>query len=96
IRNVELTAPYMHNGVYKTLEDVINFYDKGGGIGLGIDIPHQTLPSSKLNLKKREKKDLIAFMCSLTDTSNCTSIPKALPSFPNNSSLNTRIIGGKY
>ncbi|HTE13005.1 MAG TPA: cytochrome c peroxidase, partial [Chitinophagaceae bacterium] len=33
LRNIALTAPYMHNGVYKTLEEVIDFYDKGGGRG---------------------------------------------------------------
>jgi len=36
VRNVELTAPYMHNGVYKTLEEVVDFYNKGGGCWLRI------------------------------------------------------------
>ena len=36
LRNIELTAPYMHNGVFKTLEEVVDFYDGGGGHGLGI------------------------------------------------------------
>lgn len=47
----------MHNGVYKTLEEVIDFYDKGGGAGLGIHIPNQTLPDEKLKLNKEEKKN---------------------------------------
>ncbi|KIC00270.1 cytochrome C peroxidase [Flavobacterium sp. KMS] len=67
IRNIELTAPYMHNGVYNTLEEVVDFYNDGGGIGLGFDLPNQTLPEDKLNLTEKEKKQLIAFMKTLTD-----------------------------
>ncbi|MRX68128.1 cytochrome c peroxidase [Flavobacterium resistens] len=67
IRNIELTAPYMHNGVYKTLEEVIDFYNEGGGLGKGFDIPNQTLPEDKLNLSDQEKKQLITFMKTLTD-----------------------------
>jgi cytochrome c peroxidase len=67
IRNIELTAPYMHNGVYKTLEEVIDFYNEGGGLGKGFDVPNQTLPEDKLNLSDLEKKQLIAFMRTLTD-----------------------------
>ena len=68
LRNVELTAPYMHNGVFKTLEDVLDFYNTGGGKGLKIAPPNQSLPFDKLNLSAKEKKDVIAFMRSLTDT----------------------------
>ncbi|WP_221409118.1 cytochrome-c peroxidase [Reichenbachiella versicolor] len=67
IRNVTKSAPYMHNGVYETLEEVIDFYDLGGGAGLGFDIPYQTLPFDSLSLSKREKKDLIAFIETLTE-----------------------------
>ncbi|RZJ52346.1 MAG: cytochrome-c peroxidase [Flavobacterium sp.] len=67
IRNIEFTAPYMHNGVYKTLEEVIDFYNEGGGLGLGLEVPNQTLPEDKLNLSDKEKKQLIAFMKTLTD-----------------------------
>jgi cytochrome c peroxidase len=67
IRNIELTAPYMHNGVYKTLEEVIDFYNDGGGIGLGFEVSNQTLPEDKLNLSDKEKQQLIAFMRTLTD-----------------------------
>jgi len=67
IRNIALTAPYMHNGVFKTLEEVIDFYDGGGGNGLGLNLPNQTLPIDKLNLTPLEKKQLIAFMKTLTD-----------------------------
>jgi len=69
VRNAELTAPYMHNGGFKTLEEVIEFYNQGGGAGLGLDIPNQTLVADKLNLTKQNKKDIISFIKSLTDTS---------------------------
>ncbi|ETZ20883.1 cytochrome-c peroxidase [Pedobacter sp. V48] len=67
IRNIELTGPYMHNGIYKTLEEVIDFYNDGGGFGLGMDIPNQTLPFDKLNLTVTEKQDIVAFLKTLTD-----------------------------
>ncbi len=70
IRNVELTAPYMHNGVFDSLEEVMEFYNNGGGKGLGIAPPNQTLPFEKLSLSKKEIRDIIAFMRSLTDTSS--------------------------
>jgi cytochrome c peroxidase len=69
LRNVALTAPYMHNGVFATLEQVVDFYDRGGGVGLGLILPNQTLASAKLKLTPAEKRDLVAFMGALTDTS---------------------------
>ncbi|NJB83354.1 cytochrome-c peroxidase [Wenyingzhuangia aestuarii] len=67
VRNIALTAPYMHNGVYNNLEQVLDFYNQGGGAGLGFDVPHQTLPFDELNLSEQEIKDIIAFMKTLTD-----------------------------
>lgn len=67
VRNISLTAPYMHNGVYNTLEEVVEFYNKGGGAGMGLEVNNQTLPADPLNLTKHEKTQLIAFMQSLTD-----------------------------
>lgn len=95
VRNIELTPPYMHNGIYKTLEEVIDFYNKGGGKGIGIDLPHQTLPFDSLQLTKQEIKDIKSFMLSLTDTTNLIRKPKRLPLFKNET-LNHRIIGGEY
>lgn len=69
VRNVEKTGPYMHNGVFKTLEEVVDFYDRGGGHGLGIDLEFQTLPTDKLNLAKKEKEQLVLFLKTLTDES---------------------------
>jgi len=67
VRNSAVTAPYMHNGVFKTLEEVVSFYNKGGGIGLGYEVENQTLPFDKLNLTVKEEKALVAFMKTLTD-----------------------------
>lgn len=96
VRNVELTAPYMHNGAFGTLEEVIDFYDRGGGQGMGLDVPNQTLPPDRLNLSEREKKDLIAFMHSLTDTAGTSSVPASLPKFPAHAEWNGRKVGGEY
>lgn len=62
VRNAAKTAPYMHNGVYRTLDEVVEFYNKGGGNGLGFNLPNQTLPFDQLNLSGPEKKALVAFM----------------------------------
>jgi cytochrome c peroxidase len=70
VRNVGLTAPYMHNGVFRTLEEVVDFYDAGGGNGLGMRLPNQTLPADSLGLTRREKRDLVSFMLALTDSSH--------------------------
>ena len=67
IRNVEKTAPYMHNGVYKNLDDVVEFYHKGGGVGIGITLPFQSLPFDSLSLNTGEKKAIVSFMKALTD-----------------------------
>jgi cytochrome c peroxidase len=65
LRNASLTAPYMHNGVFHSLEQVIDFYDKGGAAGQGLTINNQTLPSENLRLTEKEKADIIAFVNSL-------------------------------
>ncbi|MGC6432597.1 MAG: cytochrome-c peroxidase [Crocinitomicaceae bacterium] len=68
LRNIELTGPYFHNGNFETLEEVLNFYNKGGGLGLGLNIPHQTLSDKELDLSKKEINDIISFLKTLTDT----------------------------
>jgi cytochrome c peroxidase len=65
IRNINKTAPYMHNGIYQTLDQVMEFYNNGGAAGLGINLPNQTLSEANLHLTKNEKEDIIAFMKSL-------------------------------
>ena len=61
LRNVALTAPYMHDGSQKTLMEVVEYYDKGG-------YPNPLLDAAifPLNLAEQEKKDLVAFMEALT------------------------------
>jgi cytochrome c peroxidase len=63
LRNVAITAPYMHDGSVATLADVIELYNRGGG---------EREPKSellgKLGLTDAEKRDLIAFLESLTGT----------------------------
>jgi cytochrome c peroxidase len=58
IRDLKYTAPYMHNGVFKTLEEVVEFYDRGGG-GKGTDL-------KPLSLSAEEKRALVAFLLSLS------------------------------
>ncbi|WP_417355539.1 cytochrome-c peroxidase [Flavobacterium sp.] len=70
VRNIEVTGPYFHNGAYSTLEEVIDFYDNGGGEGVGLGVSNQTLSPDALNLTDEEKSDLIAFLKSLTDLSS--------------------------
>lgn len=61
VRNVALTAPYMHDGSQKTLEEVVQWYAKGGH-------PNATLSKDvkKLELTDQDKKDLVEFMKALT------------------------------
>ena len=61
VRNIEVTGPYMHNGVFTTLEEVVDYYDVGGGHGWGIAPENTTLPEDSLNLTKTEKEDLIFY-----------------------------------
>ncbi len=68
LRNVALTAPYMHNGQFRTLDEVIAFYNDGGGVGRGLKVDNQTLPADKLHLSARDAADLKAFLLTLTDT----------------------------
>ena len=96
VRNAALTAPYMHNGVYATLDEVVDFYNRGGGAGIGISLEHQTLPPEPLNLSQEEMDDLVAFMETLTDTTGLAGRPAALPRFPEDADLNERRVGGEY
>ncbi len=61
LRELTQTAPYMHNGILKTLEDVVAFYNKGGG-----EDSHKDAALKPLNLKDQEKKDLVAFLKALS------------------------------
>jgi cytochrome c peroxidase len=67
VRNTAITAPYMHNGVYKSLNEVILFYQRGGGTGIGITLPNQSLPFDTLVLSADDKDALLAFLNTLSD-----------------------------
>ena len=62
LRNIELTAPYMHNGSMSSLEEVISFYNLGGGTRSTKD--ERVKP---MNLSKEEEAELVAFLKTLTD-----------------------------
>ncbi|NRA48571.1 MAG: cytochrome C peroxidase, partial [Phaeodactylibacter sp.] len=64
LRNVTLTAPYMHDGRFVTLEEVIDHYDSGGHPGTNVDPKIR-----KLHLSDEDKAALAAFLGTLTDTS---------------------------
>jgi cytochrome c peroxidase len=68
LRNVARTAPYMHNGAFATLEQVVDFYDRGGGAGLRKPLPALTLSAQPLHLTRGERSELVAFLRALTDT----------------------------
>ena len=61
LRNIALTSPYMHDGSMQTLEEIVEYYDKGGAKNRFLDAA--IFP---LNLTDQEKADLVAFMKSLT------------------------------
>ncbi len=60
LRGVSLTGPYMHDGSLATLEDVVEFYNRGGGANPNLDPV-----LAPLNLSKDEVRDLVAFLKAL-------------------------------
>lgn len=95
VRNAARTMPYMHNGVFRTLRDVIDFYDAGGGAGMGISVPNQTLSADSLHLTPAEKYDLVAFITSLNEDVPVEKTPNRLP-VAHGKTLNQRKPGGVY
>jgi cytochrome c peroxidase len=61
-RNIERTAPYFHHGRFRTLEEVVDFYDLGGGRGAGIDVDNQDPDVRPLKLGDERKRALLSFM----------------------------------
>jgi len=90
VRNIALTAPYMHNGLFESLEDAIDFYNDGGGAGMGLNVDNQTLASDSLNLSESEKSQLIDFLYSLTDTTGLNPGIIDLPKFESEPYWNQR------
>jgi cytochrome c peroxidase len=89
LRNVELTAPYMHDGSIATLDDVLSHYAQGGRTlsggplaGVGRDNPHKSDLIQGFDLGADEKTDLIEFLNSLTDRAFVTDTRFADPGSP--------------
>jgi cytochrome c peroxidase len=61
LRELKYTAPYMHNGMIKTLPEVVEFYNNGGG-----EDSRKDPALKKLGLNEQEKKDLVAFLEALS------------------------------
>jgi parallel beta-helix repeat protein len=80
LRNVVLNAPYMHNGKFKTLEEVLDFYAAGGGPGLGFKAAKVDDKIHTYSITPEEKQDLIAFLYALVDESNLPRFPERVPS----------------
>ncbi|MCD6011823.1 MAG: cytochrome peroxidase [Flavipsychrobacter sp.] len=95
VRNAEFTKPYMHNGVFNTIEEVIDFYDAGGAAGRKFSISNQTLATDSLQLTATEKKQLISFIHSLNENILFESTPGKLP-VSSIKELNNRKVGGEY
>jgi cytochrome c peroxidase len=95
VRNSAHTAPYMHNGVFNTMQQVIDFYDGGGGAGHGLKVDNQTLSSDSLHLTTIEKTQLVAFIQSLNENIVFEKAPGKLPA-SKNKSWNQRVVGGVY
>lgn len=75
LRYIEYTAPYMHNGVFSEIEEVIEYYNKGGG-----DDPNQSPLIRPLNLSEDEQTDLAEFLYSLSGGEIRIPVPR-LPEY---------------
>lgn len=95
LRNAQYTKPYMHNGVFANLNEVVDFYDGGGGAGRGLKVDNQTLSVDSLHLTKTEKYQLVQFMKSLNEDIIFEMPPTKLPT-SKNKTLNIRKVGGEY
>lgn len=74
LRELKVTAPYMHNGTMASLADVVDFYNQGGGH----DDPLAT-EMKPLGLSSSEKGDLVAFLESLSSATPVTDTPVVVP-----------------
>lgn len=76
LRELKYTAPYMHNGILYTLDEVVDFYNKGGG-----DSPYKSPQIKPLGLTDEEKKDLVAFLEALSMDKPLLIEPPKLPEY---------------
>lgn len=81
LRNIALSGPYMHNGIFATLEEVIDFYAQGGGRAPDSQQIENIDPFVRgFTLSQQETDDLVAFLYALTDESQLPEIPDSVPS----------------
>jgi cytochrome c peroxidase len=81
LRNVALSAPYMHNGAFLTLEETIQFYADGGGREFGLSAEQVDEKVRGFDLTEQEMSDLVAFLYALSDEpSDLIAIPESVPS----------------
>jgi len=95
LRNAEFTGPYMHNGVFTSLNQVMDFYNNGGGAGRKLPVINQTLSADSLKLSIVEKRELLSFIHSLNESIIFEVPPSKLP-LSSDESLNNRRVGGNY
>lgn len=76
LRELKYTAPFMHNGIFYTIDEVVDFYNKGGGAG-----PNKSPLIKPLGLSDQEKKDLVAFIESLSMDKPLLMDPPKLPPY---------------
>jgi cytochrome c peroxidase len=81
LRGLSATGPYMHNGIFDTLEQVVAFYNAGGGVGFGLSVPNQSLQVAPLGLTAVEQQQLVAFLRALSpEFPNFVEVPTSVPS----------------
>ena len=73
LRNIALTSPYMHDGRFSTLEEVLDFYSEHVNTPINIDSKMQHAYKRGVHLNEKEKEDIIAFLHTLTDSSFITN-----------------------
>lgn len=71
LRDIALTAPYMHNGMYRTLDEVVAHYNRGGDAADNLD------PNMKpLDLSEQEQRDIVEFLKTLTGEPMTVAVPR--------------------
>ena len=73
LRNIALTSPYMHDGRFKTLEEVVDHYNSGLKASTYIDPALENTRGTGLMLSAQQKTDLVNFLKTLTDNSMLTN-----------------------
>lgn len=84
LRNVAVTGPYMHDGRFKTLTEVLDFYSEGVNNSYNIDPKMEFAHQGGVRLTKEEKENIMAFLKTLTDSTFLTNPEYGNPFPPKN------------